>query len=176
MAHAHEKKGQPTWQDLKLKDLRHVTELKPVKAPNLIKAGNSQAEAIQILLAAFGLSNEQESTYIKSCIGNVNVHGHYMGHIAEKRQDARERYVYFAIEVMDNPYEIWEITYEQDADLLNPAREFNRLAFIGFFQEEKNQMLVTIDTIDGDVLWNFMQQEKKSLNKHRHGKLIYSRI
>lgn len=176
MASAYEKKGQKNWRDLGLCDLRHHLKSGIEIIPQLMDAGNSQEEAVQILLNAFDLKNEQENTKILSCIGEINVHGRNMAHIAEKRQDARERYVNFAIQAMNDPYEIWEIVYEQPADAQHSAREFTRKAFIGFFLNTKTQILVTIDTADGDVLWNFMQQDKKSLNKHRHGVLMYSKI
>ncbi|MNO09849.1 hypothetical protein D3C81_2333330 [compost metagenome] len=29
--------------------------------------------------------------------------------------------------------------------------------------------------IDGQMFWNFMHTDAKSLNKHRHGELVYKR-
>ena len=34
---------------------------------------------------------------------------------------------------------------------------------------------VSVVVIDGKMLWNFMLTDAKSLNKHRHGELVYKR-
>ncbi|MFI8557389.1 MULTISPECIES: hypothetical protein [Pseudomonas putida group] len=52
--------------------------------------------------------------------------------------------------------------------------ETYRLAFIGVY-ETKRQMLVIVTLEKGRMLWNFMQCEAKTLNKHRHGELLYKR-
>jgi len=36
-------------------------------------------------------------------------------------------------------------------------------------------MLVIVNYLPDRVLWNFMQSDHKSLNKHRHGMLLYER-
>lgn len=36
-------------------------------------------------------------------------------------------------------------------------------------------MLVVVSIKDGLMLWNFMQTDAKSLNKHRHGELLHKR-
>lgn len=97
-------------------------------------------------------------------IGAVRVLKEHLPHIVEKRQDARERYVQFAIAAMQAPFEVWSVEYDDGS---------TRRAFIGLF-EGKHQMLVVVSTIGDMVLWNFMHCDKKSLNKHRHGSLIYS--
>ena len=86
-------------------------------------------------------------------------------HIAEKRPDARERYVHYAIDTLDDPFEVWRVEYDNGN---------YRLAFIGAYVGRR-QMLCVVDTIDGEVLWNFMHSDAKALNKHRHGQPIYQR-
>ena len=88
-----------------------------------------------------------------------------LGHIVEKRQDARERYVKFALDTLTGPLEIWRVAYSDGSA---------RLAFIGAY-ETKRQMLVVVNIQAGNVLWNFMQTDAKALNKHRHGELLYKR-
>ena len=83
----------------------------------------------------------------------------------EKRADARERYVKFALDTLVNPYEIWETMYDDG---------MVRYIFIGTYKQ-KQQMLVVVAPWDGKVLWNFMHTEAKGLNKHRRGSLLYSR-
>ncbi|WP_284739065.1 hypothetical protein [Pseudomonas sp. CG7] len=36
-------------------------------------------------------------------------------------------------------------------------------------------MLVSVVFFEGQMLWNFMHTDAKSLNKHRHGELLYKR-
>ncbi len=36
-------------------------------------------------------------------------------------------------------------------------------------------MLVIVEMIEGELLWNFMHSDAKSLNKHRHGMLLHKR-
>lgn len=174
MAHAREKKGQPTWLELKLNDLRHEEEDHGLDTPEMIAPGSDAQSAEDILKSVFGLTDGTESVLLEGPIGFIQVKAEQISHIVEKRQDARERYANFAIDTVRSPYEIWEIQYEQDADENNPAREFFRYAYIGFFKGTK-QMLVTVDVMQDCVLWNFMHQERKALNKHRHGRLLYER-
>ena len=47
-------------------------------------------------------------------------------------------------------------------------------AAAGAFQG-KRQMLVIVEMIEGELLWNFMHSDAKSLNKHRHGMLLHKR-
>nr|WP_236250043.1 PBECR2 nuclease fold domain-containing protein [Pseudomonas cichorii] len=86
-------------------------------------------------------------------------------HIVEKRQDARERYVKLALDTLTGPLEVWKVAFTDGTQ---------RLAFIGAY-ELKRQMLVSVIFIDGQMLWNFMHTDAKSLNKHRHGELLYKR-
>lgn len=174
MAHAREKKNQPTWVDLGLKDLRHEEELHGLDTPAMIDPGTDAESAGDILKSVFGLTNGVQSVFLTGPLGNVLVKTEQIHHIVEKRQDARERYANFALETVRSPYEIWEIQYAQEADEDNPAREFVRYAYIGFFKGTK-QMLVTVDVMSDGVLWNFMHQERKALNRHRHGRLLYEK-
>ena len=50
----------------------------------------------------------------------------------------------------------------------------DRVAFIGVY-ESKRQMLVSVVFFEGQILWDFMHTDAKSLNQHRHGALLYKR-
>lgn len=167
---SQEIKGQKTWLDYQRPDLRSIYEVDGLDTPNILVAGNDAIEALAILELALGFDSEvvQEIEH-KTPIDVVKVLRELLPHIVEKRMDARERYTNFAIQTLLNPFEVWRIEYVSTDD-----GQIFRLAFIGVFKG-KRQMLVTVDTREDVVLWNFMHQEAKSLNKHRHGELIYSR-
>lgn len=98
-------------------------------------------------------------------MGNVTILRRSISHIVEKRSDARERYVRLALDTLTGPLEVWEVAFTDGT---------NRLAFIGAY-ETKRQMLVSVVVVGGQMLWNFMHTDAKSLNKHRHGNLLYKR-
>lgn len=133
--------------------------------PGVIEGGKTEADALAALTEQLGLSDPVlNGTEFTTPIGAVYVARVHLPHIVEKRQDARERYVRFAIATMRAPFEVWSVDYDDGS---------SRRAFIGLFQG-KQQMLVVVANINGMVLWNFMHSDKKSLNKHRHGRLVYS--
>lgn len=154
-------KLQPTWVEIGLLDIRHFTG-SVAQAPQIIDEGATEADAYMLLIQHFGFGDNDE-VFIETPIGNISAQRGKLNHIVEKRQDARERYVKFALETLKNPFEIWSTLYEDGS---------SRLGFIGVF-EGKNQMFVIVLRRDEEVLWNFMHCDKKSLNKHRRGTLLY---
>lgn len=160
-----EKEGQPNWIDLGRSDLRHTASHDRLAALATVAAGVDAVDALTILAQELGFLPGSEVMHFASPIGNIGARREHLPHIVEKRADARERYVKFAIATMSNPFEIWEVAYDNQR---------TRLAFIGLF-EGKRQMLVVIEHSMGRILWNFMHCDHKSLNKHRQGSLIYVR-
>jgi hypothetical protein len=158
--------GQKTWIEYGLADLRSLpTELRS-PAPDEIPAADSADAAVEIVAGAFGLADPNIDRIAQlTPVGVVTVLRDKLVHIVEKRQDARERYANHAISTLNDPFEVWRIEYD-NGDY--------RQAFIGAF-EGKRQMLVIVDIVGGDVLWNFMHTDSKALNKHRHGMLIHQR-
>lgn len=114
----------------------------------------------------FGLSEGKSYSVIQTPYVAVTVRREYLLHIVEKRPNARERFTEFALDTIQNPLEIWQISYDDGS---------MRLAFIGAY-DTKYQMLVVIHADYGHALWNFMNCDKKALNKHRHGILVYQRF
>ncbi|MGK9416031.1 PBECR2 nuclease fold domain-containing protein [Pseudomonas cedrina] len=166
MSRIHELKGQQTWLDYGLPDLRSLDRALRSSALEEMAAGEGITDALQILASDLGLTDAACSqVHIASPLGDILIQRSSLRHIVEKRQDARERYVRFAVDTLTGPLEIWRVAYSNGSA---------RLAFIGAY-ETKRQMLVVVNIRAGNVLWNFMQTDAKALNKHRHGELLYKR-
>lgn len=162
----HELKGQQTWLDYGLPDLRSLDRALRSHALEEVPAGKNITDAVEIVASNLGLIGSAYSQVrIASPLGVVLIQRATLRHIVEKRQDARERYVKFALDTLTGPLEIWRVAYSDGS---------TRLAFIGAY-EAKRQMLVIVNIQAGNMLWNFMQTDAKALNKHRHGELLYKR-
>jgi hypothetical protein len=159
-------KGQKTWTEYGREDLRHLSEEFRLKEEELVEASESIEMAMKVLQDK--LIDKDGTGTIMSPIGDITIHHSTLEHIVEKRKDARERYINFAIKTIEEPYEIYRVEYD-DGSI--------RLAFIGAFQG-KRQMLVIAKGMEneGNWLWNFMHCDAKSLNKHRHGDILYQRM
>lgn len=157
--------GLCTWSEMELEDLRTLEASKRSPPPDELPAGQDLEAALLTLKEALGLQTTNTLT-VNTKVGDVIIHENNLRHIVEKRQDARERYALYALDTLNNPFEIWRAPYDDGID---------RYLFIGAFAA-KRQMLVVVSMFpDGTVLWNFMHSEAKALNKHRHGTLEYAR-
>lgn len=158
--------GQKTWIEYELPDLRSLDTTLRSPSPDEVDAADGPDEAVEILARAFGLTDSLvDRVAITTPVGVVTVVRDKLVHIVQKRLDARERYVNFAVDTLRAPFEVWRVEYDHGG---------YRQAFIGAYQGRR-QMLVVVDMIDGQVLWNFMHCDAKSLNKHRHGLTLYKR-
>ncbi|WP_456293290.1 PBECR2 nuclease fold domain-containing protein [Pseudomonas sp. AK106] len=161
-----EVKGQPTWLDNNLPDLRTLPREMRTQAIEEVVAATSHEDAIQVTAHHLGFIDAAISSLkVETPLGEVAIRRGSLYHIVEKRMDARERYVRLALDTLTGPLEVWKVAFTDGTD---------RLAFIGAY-ESKRQMLVSVAIIDGRTLWNFMHTDAKSLNKHRHGELLYRR-
>ncbi|WP_060507644.1 PBECR2 nuclease fold domain-containing protein [Pseudomonas sp. NBRC 111124] len=161
-----EKKGQHSWLDEKLPDLRTLAREMRIQTVEELPAAVSHEAAVELAAINLGLSSARTlSITVDTPMGGIQIQRNCLNHIVEKRQDARERYVKVALDTLTGPFEVWEVAY---------TNETCRLAFIGVY-ETKRQMLVVVTLSTGNMLWNFMQCDAKALNKHRHGKLLYKR-
>ncbi|NWD78944.1 hypothetical protein HX891_01035 [Pseudomonas reactans] len=166
MPRIHELKGQKTWLDHGLPDLRSLDRALRSCSLEEVATGKDIADAVEVVASNLGFTDSASSEIrIVSPLGEVLIRRVTLRHIVEKRQDARERYVKFALDTLTGPLEIWRVAYSDGS---------TRLAFIGAY-ETKRQMLVVVHIQAGNLLWNFMQTDAKALNKHRHGELIYRR-
>ena len=162
----HELKGQQTWLDYGLPDLRSLDRALRSCAVAQVPTGKDITDAVEIVASNLGFADSASSqTRIVSPLGEVLIQRVTLVHRVEKRQDARERYVKFALDTLTGPLEIWRVAYSDGSA---------RLAFVGAY-ETKRQMLVVVNIQAGNLLWNFMQTDAKALNKHRHGELLYKR-
>jgi hypothetical protein len=154
------------WNELGLDDLRSLEPNQRLNCPRLVEEAQDFNTAFQILLEAFSLEGISDSIALEAKhIGLVNIKGNDLKHIVEKRSEARERFVHYALATIQDPFEIWLSDYEDKTQ---------RFQFIGSFQS-KAQMLVVIAKYENQTLWNFMHTEAKRLNKHRCGELIFQR-
>ena len=170
LAMSHELKDQKTWLDLSLQDLRHINDESALDSPCIFPSGETGEQALTTLHRAFGfLSVDIDCVEFETPVGIIQVVKRFLPHIVEKRRDARERYVNFATIALQDPFEVWQTAY-----LAESGDIFTRLVFIGLFKE-KMQMLVTVDIRERVILWNFIPQDRKALNKHRQGEIIYQR-
>ncbi|MNP19037.1 hypothetical protein D3C76_1115470 [compost metagenome] len=161
-----ENKSQRTWIDEQLPDLRTLARELRAQAINEVAAAESHVAAIELVAQHLRLNNPATTTVVvDTALGEVRIHRSCIYHIVEKRQDARERYVKVALDTLTGPFEVWKVAYSNDT---------HRLAFIGVY-ETKRQMLVIVTLENERMLWNFMQCDAKTLNKHRHGELLYKR-
>ncbi len=161
-----EVKGQLTWVQSGLPDLRTLARELRVHALEEVIAATTHEEAIETTAQYLGFIDPAiQALTVETPMGEVTILRKSIYHIVEKRQDARERYVKLALDTLTGPLEVWKVAFTDGT---------KRLAFIGAY-ESKRQMLVSVIFIDGQMLWNFMHTDAKSLNKHRHGELLYKR-
>lgn len=160
-----EKSGQPTWVDEGLPDLRSLDAKLRTTAPDELAPAADEEAAIALLAQHFAVAEIGPDAVVGTPYAPVNVRYGDLKHIAEKRPDARERYVLHALDTMRDPFEIWEVSYDDGS---------SRLAFISAYASPK-QLLVVVNIHAGHVLWNFMHCNAKALNRHRHGKKVYGR-
>lgn len=161
-----EVKGQPTWVDSHLPDLRTLARELRTHALEEVIAATSHEDAIEVTAQHLGFIDPAIlSLTVETPMGEVTILRSSIYHIVEKRLDARERYVRLALDTLTGPLEVWKVAFTDGTD---------RLAFIGAY-ESKRQMLVSVVFFEGQMLWNFMHTDAKSLNKHRHGDLLYKR-
>jgi len=157
---------QPSWKSLGMPDLRYIDAEHKSELVQEVESVETLDEAVKVLERCIGFENPTIQIVQKDTpVFPVHIDRSYLPHIVEKRQDSRERYVNFALDTLANPYEIWEAQYDD---------EQCRYLFIGTYKQ-KYQLLCVVAPWDGKLLWNFMQNEAKSLNKHRYGRLIYQR-
>lgn len=161
-----EQTGQLKWHDLQLPDLRTLARELRCPAIEEVQRADHAEGALQILLTHFGLTDPllTEASFITP-IGTVLVPRTSLPHIVEKRADSRERYVRHAIDTLMGPFEIWRVAYTNGCW---------RLVYINVY-EAKNDMVVIVDVQNGEVLWNFFHAPSRSVNKHRHGELLFKR-
>lgn len=156
---------QQNWKDLGLPDIRDIDPRLLTSVVRELSGASSLNAAWEQVANGFGLDPGHDAVLIETPYAPILVKREHLRHTVEKRSNARERFTEFARDTLTKPLEIWRVSYD-DASF--------RLSFIGAYNA-RYQMLVVIHVEHGNVLWNFMNCEKKGLNKHRHGDLLYRR-
>lgn len=158
-----------TFKDYGREDVRDIAEDEKDDSVPLVESGKDIDQAVSIIATNLGLIEKEAQVAIVKCcvpcIPEIIIKRKDLRHIAQKRENARERYVKVALHAMENPYEIWERIFNENE---------KRLVFIGI-NRENQQVAVTVSIKEGNVLWNFMHCDKKRINRHRKGTLIYGK-
>lgn len=161
---ARAKKGQKTWLDYGREDLRKLNDKDLLCEAEIIEGCESTELALDVLKSEL-LIGGKDFGILTSPLGDVYIHENMLHHVVEKRQDARERYINFAKQTICNPFEIYDVQYDDNSI---------RRIFIGAFQGKRQMLVIAKKTEDEKKwFWNFMHCDAKKLNKHRSGQLIY---
>lgn len=164
------KRQKTTWKDIGHDDLRELDVLHKLPDEQVVEGFDDLDLALAALELHLGFIGQDISVVsVQTPVGVVGIDRANLAHIVEKRRDARERYVKYALATMRDPLEVWLVEYEDD-----DGNEEWRHNYIGAFGG-KHQMLVVCAETGEKTLWNFMHSDAKSLNRHRHGECIYRR-
>ncbi|KKZ31197.1 hypothetical protein UL83_11105 [Acinetobacter baumannii] len=88
-----------------------------------------------------------------------------LSHIVEKRANGRERFALFAKQTLMQPHEVWRTKYDDNS---------YRYIYIALFDGSKYHIAVIINIMaNGNILWNYMNSELRSLDRLRVGELLY---
>jgi hypothetical protein len=155
--------GQENWKQFGLPDIRDIDVGLQALPPLEMEGAPNMESALSQVALGFGLQEGVDAMLLETPCGTVAVQRKGLAHIVEKRPNSRERFTAFAVDTVKKPLEVWRTDYDDGS---------SRLIFIGVYQA-KYQMLVIVHLEHGRVLWNFMNCDKKALNKHRNGELIY---
>jgi hypothetical protein len=155
-----------TYQDFNRPRVRDLPKNIFLEAPKILEAGVDTDSAFAIILSAFGFSETIKELEIETPIECISINCNLLHHVIEKRLDARERFSNFIKPTLKYPFEIY--TREYDTGF--------RKQYIGLFQGKENIMVVVNTGIDGKAFfWNMMQTDKRKIDKHRVGELIWAK-
>lgn len=180
-----EKKDQPGPADLGRPvkgDIPDKDWLSVVKGPSLERLMADMAidrrEALELIEAdyrkAMGIAPLESQSVLRSRDGEtIIVTLQALAHAMMKRDDARERFIPYLRQTLEDPYEIILTEYKTPA-----GKTKFRKKYIGLFRDDKQEAVIVVAEIgqDGAVVWNIMNTKKKAIDGHRSGvRLIYGR-
>jgi len=123
---------------------------------------------------AMGMSpNESVSVLRDPDGGTVTVSLMALAHMMQRRPDARERYIPYLRETIENPYEVILTEYETPR-----SQRKLRKKFIGIYAAKGRTGIIVVAEkgADGHILWNVMNARKNTLDRQRKGmKLLYGK-
>lgn len=157
--------GQRTWKDFGRPDLRRVGDDLRLNMPEMLAAAPTREEAGDVLARALGLSVERPLLDVSTPVETAILRLELLAHMVEKDADARERYANFILPTLRDPFEVWGVEY---ADGI-------RNRYIGLFKGARDFMVVLRVNLDGSLMWNVMQADSKTMNKHRIGEPRYGK-
>ena len=138
----------------------------------------NEGDALSIIEDSYrksmGIAPLEAQSVIRSKDGEaVTVTMQALAHAMVKRSDARERYIPYLRETLENPYEILLTEYETQS-----GKTKFRKKYIGLFQDEKKDVVTVVAEMSptGSVMWNILNTKQKGLDKQRRGvKVMYGR-
>lgn len=152
------------WTDLGMARLEDTPDKYEKVCPGMIEAGKEHDDALDRL--SDELLNGEESEEVETPVGKVTIDKAYLGHLVEKRKEARERYAKYVKPTLEAPYEIWELI---------DGNGTKKQHFIALYNGKYDFMVVVIYRTDGTILWNMMHGKRKKLNNHRKGICVYQK-
>ncbi len=171
-----EELGRPTWRDIPEDAWADIPRAPRLK--DLVESGMSEREALEEVEALYrkvmGISPLESSGAARSKDGGVIVSTvQALAHAMLKRSDARERFIPYMRETINNPYEILLTEYETEG-----GKTKYRKKYIGLFRDKKEQALIIVaePTADGAYMWNIMNTRKNQVDRQRKGvKVLYGK-
>ncbi|MDD3466009.1 MAG: phage minor head protein [Campylobacterales bacterium] len=152
-------KGQKTWQDYGLQDLRKLDKKHLAEAPKILPSAKSTDEAIKQLRSS--ILGDKKLVEIVTPIEKMIITAEHLAHVPIKRGDARERYAEFILPTLQKPLEIWTTMYEDGK---------YRQRYIALFNTPKALLISALRVnIDGSLFWNMMQTDLRRMNSNRYG-------
>ena len=133
--------------------------------PDLLKHGENESDALNILADVFEVTPENPIVCLKIFQLEITININLLSHIVEKRDNGRERFALFAKQALIQPHEVWLVKYDDGS---------SRYIYIAIFSDSKYHIAVIINIMaDGNILWNYMNGELRALEKLRTGELLY---
>jgi hypothetical protein len=133
--------------------------------PSLLERGENDSDALNILATAFGVTPENPIRILPIFQLEITININLLSHIVEKRDNGRERFALFAQQTLMQPYEVWRSLYDDNS---------YRYIYIGLFSDSRYHIAVIINIMaDGNILWNYMNGELRSIEKLRVGELLH---
>jgi len=123
---------------------------------------------------AMGISpNESMSVLRDPDGGAVTVDLRALAHMMRKRPEARERYIPYLRETIENPYEIILTEYESAG-----GDRTHRKKYVKIYQAKRRLGIIITAEIgkDGSVIWNILNTSQGKIDKRRKGaRVLYGK-
>jgi SPP1 gp7 family putative phage head morphogenesis protein len=141
------------------------------KSPSIDDLDVSESDALSIIennyRKTMGIAPLETQCVVRAKDGEaITVTMQALAQTMVKRQDARERYIPFLRDTLEEPYEILLTEYETAS-----GKTKYRKKYIGLYQDEKQEGVVVSAEVgkDGAILWNIMETLSQTIDKCRQG-------